>query len=87
MMVMLLYLFALIYFVGAVWTCFYGWEDGIGWFLLMFLCQIGIPIWYILKFVGDRREFEYLKYPAMCYFGGLTGVIIVQVLVATNTLR
>ena len=58
------------------------WEDGIWWFLLMLICQIGIPIWWILKFMGDRREFQYLKYPAMLYWGGLTGCIVCQVLLA-----
>jgi hypothetical protein len=81
-MIFLLYLFGLIYLVGAIWTCYYGWEDGIWWFLLMLICQIGIPIWWILKFMGDRREFQYLKYPAMLYWGGLTGCIVCQVLLA-----
>jgi hypothetical protein len=71
----LYYLFCFVGAIGWVWSCYYGWQEGIVWFLLMFLCQIGVPIWYTLKLFGDKREFEYLKYPAMLYFGGLAGAI------------
>ena len=73
MIEMLSFLFGLMALAGWLWSCKYGWDEGIGWFLLMFLCQIGVPVWYILKFAGDRREFEYLKYPALMYFGGSIG--------------
>ena len=79
-------LFGLIGIAGWIWSCKYGWDEGIWWFLLMFLCQIGVPIWYILKLFGDRREFEYLKYPAMLYFIGCLGYWICIALLVNQQL-
>jgi len=73
-------LFLLMLVVGSFWTYYYGWQEGIGWFLLMFLCQIGIPIWYILKLMGDKREFVYLKYPGLLWLVGFLGYLVCQIL-------
>ena len=74
-------LFVLIGVVGWLWTCSYGWKEGIGWFSLMSLRQFGVPIWYILKLAGDRREFQYFKYPALMYFGGTVGYTVCRYLI------
>ena len=65
------YLFLLAGLVGVIWSLVLGWKDGLLWFCFMFFCQLGIPIWYILKWQGG--EWDLIKMPAGLWLVGVVG--------------
>jgi len=64
-------LFLLVALAGVIWSLVLGWEDGLLWFCFMLFCQVGIPIWYILKW--QSGEGDLIKMPAGLWLGGVVG--------------